>query len=73
MDKTYQIGDLVYTITGSQYGSTLNYSIFNSNQNRGVAISELNSYQRYQLSLCCDNFNTGNIIELIENDIKVLS
>lgn len=72
MRKTYKVNDLIYTLEGSPYGSTLSYKIFCTKTNKSIELNSLKPYQRYLLCMCHENFNSGEVKGLQENGILII-
>lgn len=72
MRKSYKVEDMVYTLKGKPYDSTLSYDLFNTKTNKSIELNSLNPYQRSLLCMCHENFNTGYNTELQENGILII-
>lgn len=73
MRKSYEVDNMIYTLEGEPYGSTLDYSIVNSQTNKNIGLCSLNPYQRSLLCMCHENFNQGDNADLQENGIIILT
>lgn len=71
MRKSYKVGNMIYTLNGKPYDSTLSYYISNVKDNKSIELNSLNPYQRFLLCMCQDNFNTGST-DLREHGILII-
>nr|WP_315022928.1 hypothetical protein [uncultured Aminipila sp.] len=72
MKKSYKVNDMIYTLKGNPYDSTLSYDIVSAKTNKSIELNSLNPYQRSLLCMCHENFNSGDNTDLQENRILII-